>query len=608
MRITTWNVNGIRTIKPLRETLDSLNSDIICLQETKVSSADLDESIAFVPGYHSFFSICETRPRYNGVVTYCRKSTATPIDATNDLNDPSFNPTAAHLPETAFGKYKYKHCYIKDCPCEGVLVGQHTFDAIKGEGRCIITNHSSFIVINVYIPALSTGESDRHLFKLQFLHALQIKMNLYFQLGYHVILLGDLNISPSVIDSAEMFNNQINYLDKLRFLKSPSRAWLNRLISDDFKDVVFTSFVDVYRKLYPSKTNAYTCWSEATKGRQLNYGVRIDLFITNSDFFEQAIEDSQIWPHVMGSDHCPVTIKLTSSNSIIKQLHNLPKTPPSFCSEFLPQFMKRQQSILKFFQPYQNRQLSATSSLDTHEGNVKIGEACPKVTDIGVDGIQSSLDDIDIPSVPNSPPESPLKDELQNTSEVESQNSNCRAASDKHIIQKKPRTSVQTKSMKPRKKILKSKQLTFPSSSSFIGKKPAVQNQIAEFVNLDEDEQQQPSQDGIANTENTLANDLSLTQSCMDNSFSNSQSFHQSTSISADEKRKESAKAWRKLLSGPPEPPKCKHGNPCVLKTVTKPGDNKGKTFFSCAFPHGTGKDSNCNFFKWAPFEAKYLK
>lgn len=39
MRIVTWNINGIRTFKGrIKNALDSLDADIICIQETKVTS------------------------------------------------------------------------------------------------------------------------------------------------------------------------------------------------------------------------------------------------------------------------------------------------------------------------------------------------------------------------------------------------------------------------------------------------------------------------------------------------------------------------------------------------------------------------------------------
>lgn len=47
MKIVTWNINGIRTFKSgIKQTLDSFDADIICVQETKVTSkcASLQEA------------------------------------------------------------------------------------------------------------------------------------------------------------------------------------------------------------------------------------------------------------------------------------------------------------------------------------------------------------------------------------------------------------------------------------------------------------------------------------------------------------------------------------------------------------------------------------
>lgn len=39
MKVVTWNINGIRTFRGgIKKALDSLNADIICVQETKVTS------------------------------------------------------------------------------------------------------------------------------------------------------------------------------------------------------------------------------------------------------------------------------------------------------------------------------------------------------------------------------------------------------------------------------------------------------------------------------------------------------------------------------------------------------------------------------------------
>ena len=42
LKIVTWNINGIRSNQQnLRELFDSLEADIICLQETKITSNQL---------------------------------------------------------------------------------------------------------------------------------------------------------------------------------------------------------------------------------------------------------------------------------------------------------------------------------------------------------------------------------------------------------------------------------------------------------------------------------------------------------------------------------------------------------------------------------------
>ncbi|RXM29941.1 DNA-(apurinic or apyrimidinic site) lyase 2 [Acipenser ruthenus] len=69
MRIVTWNINGIRTFKgKVKQTLDSLAADIICVQETKVTRDLLDERTAIVEGYSSYFSFCRGRSGYSGIL------------------------------------------------------------------------------------------------------------------------------------------------------------------------------------------------------------------------------------------------------------------------------------------------------------------------------------------------------------------------------------------------------------------------------------------------------------------------------------------------------------------------------------------------------------
>lgn len=89
MRIVTYNVFSLRArlVPPrtLKSFLDSLESDIICLQETKLTRQELTAEIAVADGYESFFSCTRTvskgRVRYSGVATFCRTPTAVPVAA-----------------------------------------------------------------------------------------------------------------------------------------------------------------------------------------------------------------------------------------------------------------------------------------------------------------------------------------------------------------------------------------------------------------------------------------------------------------------------------------------------------------------------------------------
>ena len=52
----------------LRGVLESLQADIICLQESKVTRDMLDEATCIVDGYNAFFSFCRTRSGYSGLL------------------------------------------------------------------------------------------------------------------------------------------------------------------------------------------------------------------------------------------------------------------------------------------------------------------------------------------------------------------------------------------------------------------------------------------------------------------------------------------------------------------------------------------------------------
>ncbi|XP_053429185.1 DNA-(apurinic or apyrimidinic site) endonuclease 2-like [Nycticebus coucang] len=73
------------------------------------------------------------------------------------------------------------------------------------------------------------------------------------------------------------------------------------------------------------------------------------------------------------------------------------------------------------------------------------------------------------------------------------------------------------------------------------------------------------------------------------------------TSEAKDEKEVRTS-FWKSVLGGPMPTPLCGgHREPCVMRTVKKPGPNLGRCFYMCARPQGPPSDlsSRCNFFLW---------
>ena len=171
------NNNKKRTTSVLSEYMKRHHADIFCLQEHKIPLSQLSTrseplGCANVEGYESFWSCCvdPTKKGFNGVVTYVKKgmvvrANSRPLGSA-DLDD---------------------------------------------QGRCVMTDHGSFVLFNVYVPA-SSGQPLGY--KMKFLNALRQAMRR--QREEHnkkVILVGDLNVSHRAKDKywgdRVLFVNQI---------------------------------------------------------------------------------------------------------------------------------------------------------------------------------------------------------------------------------------------------------------------------------------------------------------------------------------------------------------------------------------------------------------
>ncbi|XP_061528104.1 DNA-(apurinic or apyrimidinic site) lyase 2 [Phycodurus eques] len=328
MRIVTWNINGIRTFRwGIKKTLDSLDADIICVQETKVTRDLLDERTAIIDGYNSYFSFSRGRSGYSGVATYCKDS-ATPFAAEEGLTGLLTNR------EGAIGCYGNQSAFTDE-----------ELQLLDNEGRAVITQHrvqcsdkvQTVCVMNVYCPRADPEKPERKQFKLQFYKLLQGRAEAMLKKGSSVIVLGDVNTSHRPIDHCDP-----NEIDD--FEDNPGRKWLNGFLRDEKASADFShsgKFVDTFRYFHPTRACAFTCWSTLTGARRTNYGTRIDYIFADNQLAEEQFVAADIMPEVEGSDHCPVWGVLRCSL--------LPSSkPPPLATCYLPEFAGKQQKLSRF--------------------------------------------------------------------------------------------------------------------------------------------------------------------------------------------------------------------------------------------------------------------
>ena len=133
-------------------------------------------------------------------------------------------------------------------------------------------------------------------FKLAFYDAFLEKCEQLRSQGQPVIFCGDVNTSHQEIDLAHPKANE-----KTTGFLPEERAWLDK--------VVEAGYIDTFRHFYPDLAEQYTWWSMPTKARERNIGWRLDYFFVSPELIDRLV-DAFILPKVMGSDHCPVGLRL----------------------------------------------------------------------------------------------------------------------------------------------------------------------------------------------------------------------------------------------------------------------------------------------------------
>ena len=252
MKITTWNINGIRaaTKKGIFKWIRENNADVVCLQEIKAKNDQIDLNPIHDAGYKCICNPAE-RPGYSGVASLYK-------------NEPS--------------KIKKGFDNAK-------------FDI---EGRIIHFSYVDFELFNIYFPN-GGRELARVPYKLEFYEQLFNLCQELITKGIEIVITGDFNTAHKEIDLKNPKANKNN----TGFLVE-EREWIDRYIEH--------GFYDAFRIIYP-KEEKYTWWTYRFGARSKNVGWRLDYFLVTEKILK-ITKDVKIHTEVMGSDHCPVSIIL----------------------------------------------------------------------------------------------------------------------------------------------------------------------------------------------------------------------------------------------------------------------------------------------------------
>lgn len=252
MKLISWNVNGIRAVckKGFVEWLSDYSPDVLCVQETKAMEEQVPKELMELSGYHKYFVSAEKKG-YSGVAVFTKEK---PISVQKGL-------------------------------------GIEKFDS---EGRTIVLEFEKFTLINIYYPN-GKARQERLDYKMEFYDAFLEFAEGLREEGKSLVICGDVNTAHKEIDLARPKSNE----NVSGFLPM-EREWIDKFLSH--------GYLDTFREFNLEGDN-YSWWDYKSGARKRNVGWRIDYFYISEDL-RQRLKDGFILSEVLGSDHCPIGIKL----------------------------------------------------------------------------------------------------------------------------------------------------------------------------------------------------------------------------------------------------------------------------------------------------------
>lgn len=260
----SWNVNGIRAVMRkgvFTPFIKKYQPDILCLQETKAEKGQVEIDL---PEYEEYWNSAEKKG-YSGTAIFARVKTIVVMNG---------------FPEAIAKRFTLT---------DGEARNSET------EGRIIAAEFEKFFVVTVYTP---NAKDDLSRLELRHKHwdpAFLVYMK-ELEKKKPVLFCGDLNVAHGPDDLANPKENE----GKHGYTKE-EREGIDRMVE--------AGFIDTFR-MFHKGNGYYTWWSHWANARARNVGWRIDYWFASAAL-KPFIKDAFILPEVMGSDHCPIGLKLS---------------------------------------------------------------------------------------------------------------------------------------------------------------------------------------------------------------------------------------------------------------------------------------------------------
>ena len=245
MKITTWNVNGLRAREgQLTEWALREKPDVICLQEIKATLEQVPETVSQLPGYHCYWH--GGAGGYSGVALHISKDFA------------PRRPVFSH-------------------------------PAFDHESRIVTCALGSLDLASIYVP---NGGKDFPA-KMRFLQALAGFVEESHAKGRRLVLCGDLNVALEPRDVHPKLQNPAQVGQT-----ADERHLIARMLE--------AGLVDLLRAQDPANDELFTWWAPWRQHKERNIGWRLDYVLASAELADKA-KSCRVERLFGTSDHGPVT-------------------------------------------------------------------------------------------------------------------------------------------------------------------------------------------------------------------------------------------------------------------------------------------------------------